>query len=125
MQEGKDVVSRALKDTEKRYANIEREMLAVVVTCEEFHSYLFGKRVLVESDHKLLEMIHLKNLTESHKDMIWKSSRNLAQKCFLLSKEPLDLHKVCLVRFSDAKLNAVRKDTLSDPELSALREIIY
>ena len=56
VQEGKVVAfaSRALTDTEKRYANIEREMLAVVVACEKFHSYLFGKRFLVESDHKPL-----------------------------------------------------------------------
>ena len=36
-------VSRALTDTEKRYASTEREMLAVVVACEKLHSYLFGK----------------------------------------------------------------------------------
>ena len=29
------------------------------------------------------------------------------------------------MRFSDAKLNALKEDTSSDPELSALREIIY
>ena len=65
VQEGKVVAfaSRAITDTEKRYANIERQMLAVLVACEKFHSYLFGKRFLVESDHKPLEMIHLKNLT--------------------------------------------------------------
>ena len=55
--------SRALTDTEKRDANIERKMLAVAAACERFHSYLFGKRFVVESDHKPLEMIHLKNLT--------------------------------------------------------------
>ena len=75
-------------NTEKRYANIEREMLAVVVAREKFHSYLFGKRFLVESDHKPFEMIHLNNLTAAahdsrecysdYKDMIWKSSTNLA-----------------------------------------------
>jgi len=37
-------------------------MLAVVVACEKFHSYVFGKKFIVESDHKPLEMIHLKNL---------------------------------------------------------------
>ena len=54
---------RALTDTEKHYANIEHEMLAVVVACEKFHFYIFGKKFTVESDHKPLEMIHLKNLT--------------------------------------------------------------
>ena len=43
VQEGKVVAfaSRALSDTEKRYANIEREMLAVVVACERnfIHTY--------------------------------------------------------------------------------------
>ena len=65
VQEGKvgAFASRALTDTEKRNANIEREMLAVVVACEKLHSYLFGKRFMLESDLKLLEMIHLKNLT--------------------------------------------------------------
>ena len=45
MQEGKVVAfaSRLLMNTEKRSANIERQMLAVVVACEKFHSYLFGK----------------------------------------------------------------------------------
>ena len=41
----------------------------------------------------------------------------------LPSKEPLDLHKVCLVRFSDAKLNALKEDTSFDPELTALRDL--
>ena len=61
VQEGKVVAFafRALTDTEKRYANIEREMRAVVVVCEKFHSYLFGKKFTVESVHKPLEMIHL------------------------------------------------------------------
>ena len=50
VQEGKVVAfaSRSLMDTEKRYTNIEREMLAVVVAYEKFHSYLFGKRFIVE-----------------------------------------------------------------------------
>ena len=39
-------------------------MLAVVfVDCEKCHSYLFGKRFMVELDYKPLEMIHPKNLT--------------------------------------------------------------
>ena len=54
--------SKSLTDTEARYANIERELLAVVYACERFHTYLYGKPFVVHSDHKPLEMIQLKNL---------------------------------------------------------------
>ena len=49
-------------DTETRYANIEQELLAIVFGCEKFHTYLYGRSFVVESDHKPLEMICLKNL---------------------------------------------------------------
>ena len=64
LQNGKPITfaSKTLSDCEQRYANIEREMLAVVFGCERFHTYLFGKRFLVQSDQKPLEMIHRKNL---------------------------------------------------------------
>ena len=55
--------SKSLSECERRYANIEREMLAVVFGCERFHTFVYGKRFTVESDHKPLEMIHLKNLS--------------------------------------------------------------
>ena len=51
-------------------------MLAVVVACEKFHSYLFGKRFLVESDHKPLEMIHLKNLTAAPPTTLENAAQN-------------------------------------------------
>ena len=50
-------------DTETRYANIERELLAIVYGCEKFHTYLYGRTFVMETDHKPLEMITLKNLT--------------------------------------------------------------
>ena len=54
--------SKLLSDCECRYANIEREMLAVVFGCEQFHTYVYGKHFTIVSDHKSLEMIHLKNM---------------------------------------------------------------
>ncbi|GFR65426.1 retrovirus-related Pol polyprotein from transposon 297 [Elysia marginata] len=57
--------SKALPDEETRYANIERELLAVVYGCERFHTYLYGQSFIVESDHKPLESIHLKHLTSA------------------------------------------------------------
>lgn len=55
--------SRALSDTEKRYAQIEKEMLAVVFSLERFHQYTFGRKITVHSDHKPLEAILKKPLS--------------------------------------------------------------
>ena len=54
--------SRALTDTEQRYAQIEKEMLSIVFSCENFHSYIFGKQVTVYNDHKPLEQFFAKPL---------------------------------------------------------------
>ena len=58
--------SKSLTDAEKRYANIERELLAVVFGAERFHTYVYGKHFKIENDHKPLEMIQLKNMTALH-----------------------------------------------------------
>lgn len=52
--------SRALTDTQSRYSNIEREMLAIVFGCERFHHLLYGKSFTVITDHKPLVTIHQK-----------------------------------------------------------------
>ena len=59
IQEGKPVAfaSRALTHTEKQYAQIEKELLAIVYGTERFHQYTYGRPVKVESDHKPLEIL--------------------------------------------------------------------
>ena len=49
--------SRSLTNTERRYAQIEKELLSVVFGCERFHQYLFAKQVTVYTDHKPLVAI--------------------------------------------------------------------
>ena len=49
-------------DAKTRYANIERELLAIVFACQRFSTYLLGRSFVAESDHKPLEMIAMKNL---------------------------------------------------------------
>ena len=65
IQDGQPIAfaSKSLTDTETHYANIERELLAIVYGCEKFHTYLYSRTFIVETDHKPLEMISLKNLT--------------------------------------------------------------
>ena len=55
--------SRALSDTERRYAQIEKEALASTWACEKFSNYILGRSFLLESDHKpLLNTKHLDDL---------------------------------------------------------------
>lgn len=60
-------VSRALSATERNYAQIEKELLAIVFGLERFHQYTYGRRITVESDHKPLEIIHKKPLASEPK----------------------------------------------------------
>ena len=52
-------------DTETRYANIERELLAIIFACQHFSTYLLGRSFIAESEYKPLEMIAMKNLTNA------------------------------------------------------------
>ena len=54
--------SRALTDTESRYAQIEKELLAVVFAPDKFEQYGYGRPVKIESDQKPLEAIAKKPL---------------------------------------------------------------
>ena len=55
--------SKLLTETETCYSNIEREVLAVVHGLEKFHYYAYGRPVVVETDHKPLEAIFKKHLS--------------------------------------------------------------
>ena len=63
LQRGRPIAytSRALTETERRYAQIEKEMLAIVFSLEKFHQYTYGRHVKIQSDHKPLEF----HLTEA------------------------------------------------------------
>ena len=60
--------SHAMTQTEQNYAQIEKELLAVVFACEKFNHYIYArKNVAVESDHKPLETIFKKPIHSSPK----------------------------------------------------------
>jgi hypothetical protein len=67
MQDGHPVAfaSRALTDAETRYAQIEKELLAIVFACNKFSNLIYGRHTLVHSDHKPLEQIFKKSISQT------------------------------------------------------------
>ena len=140
--------SKALTDTESRYANIERELLAVVYGCERFHTYLYGRTFIAESDHKPLEAIQLKNLISAPprlqrmllglqpSDITIKyrpgKQMQIADALSRLSPEDVapiadlnvQIHDIC-PQFSDKCLQKIQAETAKDPELATLKEVVY
>ena len=95
LQDGQPIAyaSKSLTDTETRYTNIERELLAIVFACQRFNTYVLGRPFTVESDHKPLEMIHQKSLASAPPPPDCRG----CQECICQSqplKEPLQAHKV-------------------------------
>lgn len=58
--------SKSLTKTQINYSQIEKEALAILLACKKFPVYIWGnKNLIVESDHKPLETIFRKPLTEA------------------------------------------------------------
>ena len=58
--------SHRLNNTEKNYAQIEKECLAIVSCMEKWHQYLYGKHdITVHTDHQPLETIFKKPLSKA------------------------------------------------------------
>ena len=70
MQDGQPVcyASRSMTKTEQNYARIEKELLAIVFSCERFDDYIYGRtNVHVETDHKPLESIFKREIHSTPK----------------------------------------------------------
>ena len=119
-------------------------MLAVVFGCERFHTYVYGTRFTVESDHKSLEMIHLKNLAAApqrlQRMLLRIQPYNIQLRCRpgkelaladTMSRQPcadgekieLDV-QITFVQFSTHKLQTLRLETRADAGLQSLITVI-
>ena len=112
LQESKPVmyVSRALTETEQRYSNIERELLAIVFALERLNHYTFGRTITVQSDHQPLKSIWKKSIVSASPRLQRLLLLRLAHYDlnieFLRGKENViadALSRVCPLQSSDSK----------------------
>ena len=57
--------SKTLTNAKHCYANIEREMLAVVFGAERFRTYMYGRSFTIKSDNKPLISMSQNNLADT------------------------------------------------------------
>ena len=155
IQNGQPVAfaSRALTPMETQYAQIEKELLAIVYACDLFDAYIYGRdTVHVETDHKPLESIMLKPLNSAPKrlqrmllklqkyNLQVKYKKEKGEKMFLadtLSCAYLPEVNTCEVAqnlekvdhtnslaLSDDRLLQLKHASANDPVLQVLRETI-
>ena len=155
-QRGKVVAyaSKTLTDTETRYSNIEREMLAIVFGIQRFHTFLYGRYFTVASDHKPLSTITAKPINSAparlqrmllqttgyNFKVIYKpgSEMKLADALSRLSNpenpteltlenciNSMSIENIALINFSDSKRAQLKAETSRDPTLNQLREYIF
>ena len=88
MTEGKPVafVKKTLFASERMYANIEGELLAIVCGTKKCQTYVYGRKVIVETVHKPLDSIFRKPLNDA--------PPRLQRMLLKLTKYKLDVHCV-------------------------------
>ena len=147
LQDGRPVAfaSKSLTTTESNYSNIEREMLAIVFGLERFHHYAYGRHVTIESDHKPLESITKKSVSNAPPRLMRLLLRIQPYDCEVkyipgkdipvadaLSRLPikgpeipnLQVHINNLVNVSPARLQQVKHFTNQDQSLTMLRDTV-
>ena len=147
LQDGKPIeyASRALTSAERNWAQIEKETFAVEIGLERFDQYTYGRKVVIENDHKPLAAILKKPLSQAPKRLqalILRLHRYdvdfhymEGSKLFIadtLSRAYLDvpdthvrvMKKNALKGESDERINEVREATAEDEGMQKLLSII-
>ncbi|KAK7584247.1 hypothetical protein V9T40_008790 [Parthenolecanium corni] len=137
--------TKALTDSQTYLPQIEKEALAVRFACEKFHQYIFGKELIIETDHKPLESIFRKpifmapprlkrillDVLQYNPSVIYKKGKEiplpdmLSRDC--INQEPpteTDLEVLVVLPISAPALLEFQEATTSDPELPLLTETI-
>lgn len=151
LQEGHPIAyaSSSLTETQQRYSQIEKELLAVLVGCKKFHYYIFGTKFEIETDHKpligllqkpidklsprlqrmVLELFKY-DFTLKHvpgkqlyiADALSRSPLDCFENISFLEGEAAVVHTILTA--SDAKTELLKKATKNDPMLVIIKKFI-
>ena len=151
LQDGRPIAyaSRPLSDTEQRYAQIEKEMLAIVFALEKFNQYTFGRHVRVSSDHKPLESILSKPLAVAPRrlqgmmmrlqkytfEVTYERGKNMhladtLSRVYLPTEGNLQdrefeyINMASYLPIAEERLEEIRRETRNDPSLQELKCVI-
>ena len=153
IQEGRPLAyaSKALTPTEVNYAQIEKEMYAILFGAKRFYQFVYGRHVVVQTDHKPLVAIKKKSLHAAparlqrmllqlqkfdleFQHLPGKSipladalSRKFTHDTYPEIGKSLDAHVFSVVGnlpISDQKLQAIRNATASDQQFLTLTSTI-
>ncbi|MET0104994.1 MAG: RNase H-like domain-containing protein [Sedimenticola sp.] len=153
MQRGRPIAfaSKSLTKTEVGYAQIEKELLAILFGCKRFHQYTYGRQVIVHSDHKPISSIMKKPLSAApprlmrmllqlqkyNIEVIHKSGKDIPVSDFLsrsyLSDTYPDLtsgldfhvHTVLQQLFvTDRRLESIKTEIKQDAQMQDLQNVI-
>ena len=151
LQHGRPVAycSRAMTDTETRYAQLEKELLAVVFALKKFDQMTYGRHLTVVSDHKPLEIIFKKPLAKAPRrlqsmmlnlqrysfDLKWQPGKEMhvadfLSRAYLSSNSSAPTHVKFEVNilealsYKDEQLEKIKGHTDDDPVMQQLKDII-
>ena len=111
-------VLRVLTETEQRYSNIERELLAIVFALERLNHYTFGRTITVQSDHQLLQSIWKKSIVSASprlQRLLLRLAHYDINIEFLWGKENViadALSRVCLLQSNNSKVKDSKIDVI-------------
>ena len=147
MQNGQPVSysSRVLTVSEKKYSQIEKELLAQVFGVERNHQFVYGRKIVVWSDHKPLETISKKPLATAPKrrlllrydfEIRYKPGPEMylsdtLSRAYLpttdrspAEKEAERIHGIDSLPISEPQLVEIQHETAADPVMQSLTQII-
>ncbi|XP_059049470.1 uncharacterized protein K02A2.6-like [Achroia grisella] len=146
--------SKALNECQNNYAQIEKELLAILFGCEKFNQFIYGRKITIETDHSPLVSLVKKPLNTASPriqrmliklqkyqfDLVYKRgrelyladtlSRSFNEKCnseIDLETEEIEAKidiLLCVVNISDRQLGNIRELTAQDNELKTVKGFI-